>query len=402
MKIAILTAGILPVPAVQGGAVENLIDMALAYNDVHQNHQITVVGVYHPDAKHHKALLSKVNHYIFIDKKGFWHRLRARLYGIFHPNTYYHYQLEYFLEQEYKKIKGEHFDLIIIENRPGFAIKLKKRTHTPIVSHIHTDLVNPESNQAAAIIASTDAFLCVSEYIKRRVVSVSPSAKVSVVYNGLDTKQFSLQAGNQISRKTLGFAEDDFVVIYTGRIVPKKGVKELMQAIQLLDKTPDVKLLVVGGDNFADSVAHNPFLDELHEMGEKMNGRVCFTGYVPYNSLPSYLSLANLAVIPSRINEALGMTCIEATAMGLPVVATNDGGIPETLRNQKHILIDKNGHLPKQIASAIMHVKTHYSEFTGNHLCPTFTKDAYAASFFQAISQYKYREDGQVSPLPPY
>ena len=49
MKIAILTSGILPVPAVQGGAVENLIDYCLEYNERHSLHEIMVFSVNHPN-----------------------------------------------------------------------------------------------------------------------------------------------------------------------------------------------------------------------------------------------------------------------------------------------------------------------------------------------------------------
>jgi hypothetical protein len=49
MKIAILTSGILPVPAVQGGAVENLIDFSLEYNDRYRLHDITIYSIWHPN-----------------------------------------------------------------------------------------------------------------------------------------------------------------------------------------------------------------------------------------------------------------------------------------------------------------------------------------------------------------
>ena len=65
MKIAILTSGILPVPAVQGGAAENLIDFYLAYNEQHQLHDITVFSVYHPDVKKSSTQRSQANHYIY-------------------------------------------------------------------------------------------------------------------------------------------------------------------------------------------------------------------------------------------------------------------------------------------------------------------------------------------------
>ena len=70
MKIAILTSGILPVPAVQGGAVENLIDFYLDYNDKNKLHDITIYSVWHPNVKRHSALKSDSNHYIYINANG--------------------------------------------------------------------------------------------------------------------------------------------------------------------------------------------------------------------------------------------------------------------------------------------------------------------------------------------
>lgn len=408
MKIAILTSGILPVPAVQGGAAENLIDFYLAYNERHQLHDISIFSVYHPDVKKSSALKSQANHYLYIKRYSKLARLKAKIYGMLHANDndYYHYQLEFFFEQAYKKFRKQEFDLIILENRPGYACKLRNRLDTPIISHIHTDLVYPELPRAKEVIQATNGFICVSEYIKNRILSVGLPTKATVVYNGLDDKKFSnscvpLVASKQslsarildnkkasITRSSFGFKENDFVVIYTGRIVPQKGVKELVEAIQLLKDESDIKLLVVGGDNYADSVSSNPYLDELHKMAQDMNERVHFTGFVPYEMLPSYLSLANVAVVPSRINEALGMSAIEATAMGLPVIATNDGGLPETLIGQKHIIIDKDGNMSQQIVHAILRIKENYAEYMGNHLASQFTKDIYAESFFKAVESY--------------
>lgn len=388
MKIAILTSGILPVPAVQGGAAENLIDYYLAYNDRHHLHDMTVYSVYHPAVEKHPALRSQANHYIYIKRYDWVSRLKAKVYGMIHKNEYYHYQLEYFFEQAYAELSKQSFDLIILENRPGYALKLRQRLTTPIVSHIHTDLINPQTAQVEAIIQSTNGFIGVSEYIRAQILSVGIPTKAFVVYNGLDEQKFRPQAYSAVTREALGFSETDFVVIYTGRIVPKKGVKELVQAVSLLTDQPDIKLLVVGGDNYADSVSSNPYLDQLHALGRQMPGRVCFTGFRPYGQLPAYLRLADVAVVPSRINEALGMTCLEAVAMGLPVIATNDGGIPETLAGQKHILIDKDGDLPRQIADAIVKVKSNYADFAGNRLETPFTKEVYAKSFLETICRY--------------
>ena len=388
MRIAVITPGILPVPAVQGGAVENLIDFYLEYNERHRLHDITVYSAWHHDVERHAARQSAANHYIYINRYSLWFRLCAKLYGKMHRDSYYFYQLEYFFEQVFRRMRRQHYDLIVLENRPAAAIKLRRQCTVPIIAHIHTNLIHPGMPRKEEILRATDLFLVVSDYIRQQIESIGTPAKIQVLYNGLDEQQFHRRCDTSVSRESLGFHADDFVVIYTGRIVPKKGVKELVQAIQQLDSHPDIKLLVVGGDNFGDSVSSNPYLDELHQMGNDMQGRVVFTGFVPYGQLPAYLRLADVAVVPSRIDEAFGMTCVEATAMGLPVIATNDGGIPEALVGQKHILIDRDGDRPTDIAHALLHVKENYQNFTGNTLSPRFTKDTYAKTFFEAISQY--------------
>ena len=60
MKIAILTSGILPVPAVQGGAVENLIDFYMEYNNLHQLHDITVYSIWDKGVESNPILKSNV------------------------------------------------------------------------------------------------------------------------------------------------------------------------------------------------------------------------------------------------------------------------------------------------------------------------------------------------------
>lgn len=390
MKIAIITSGILPIPAVQGGAVENLTDYYLEYNNQHRLHNITVYSVWHPEVKKHEALKSEVNHYEYINTHSLWFRLCSKVYSKLHPNGYYFHHLEYFFELAYRKLRKQHFDLIILENRPGFALKLKERLDTPIISHIHTDIINALTSRVDEIIKTHTGFICVSKYIQKRISDVGIPTRTTVVYNGLDTERFK-PSSNDINRQAFGFNEKDFIVIYTGRIVPQKGVKELIEAIALFKEEKDIKLLVVGGSNFADSVNHNNFLDELQEMERQLNGKVHFTGFVPYSELPNYLSLANVAVVPSKINEALGMSAIEATAMGLPIIATNDGGLPETLIGQKHIIIDKNKNLTTQIAEAILQIKGHYSDYIGNQHNTQFSKENYAFSFFKAIKDYGIR-----------
>ena len=387
MKIAILTSGILPVPAVLGGAVENLIDFYLEHNNKHKLHDITIYSVYNKKVKKHTAQKSTVNHYEYININSIWFKARAKIFERRSRPKYYYYQMEFFLELIIKKIRKSSFDLIILENRPGFAIRLSEEFSTPIITHIHTNLLYTPSEENLKVMAAIKGFIVVSMFVKKEIQKIGIPKDIRVVYNGLDTDIFNPKTITPINREELGFQKKDFIAVFWGRLVPDKGIKELLLAYEMLKEHKDIKLLIIGSINFEDRRnCTNAFLEELQAIAYKLNRTVSFTGFSPYKEIPSYLATANVAIIPSHIKEAFGMTCIEACAMGMPVIATNDGGIPEALIGQKHILIDKERELPEQIADAILTIKNNYSNYKGNNLSPHFKKEYYSHSFFENIS----------------
>lgn len=389
MKIAILTSGILPVPAVQGGAVENLIDYYLDYNEKYNLHDITVFSAYHSKVEMYKTHQTHTNHYEYINTNSIWFKICKKLFSCILNKGYYDSSIELFFELTSLKIKRSSYDLFILENRPAYALKLKKRFQgTPIISHIHTNMLHEQDLLTKEIIKSTNEFFTVSQYIKKEIENVGVSTKISTIYNGIEPTLFNKNV-TPIERRLLGFEAQDFIVIFSGRLVPDKGIKELVLAFKILENEKDIKLLVIGSENFAFESRLSPFLQDLLNIAKDMGNKIHFTGFIPYHKLPHYLVTANVMAIPSHINEAFGMTCIEACAMGLPVIATNDGGIPEALLGQKHIIIDKDKDLPQQLANSILHIKNNYSSFLGNELNPLFTKDEYAKTFWDKIALYK-------------
>ena len=143
MKLAILTGGLLPIPAVQGGAIENFIDYYLDYNDRMKLHDITVYSPWDPKVSNHPALASSVNHYHYIDVTSLRARIGRRLYKIFQPSDdYYNYFIEYYFEKVFTDLKKKIFDYIIIENGAGLAYKLSQRGFKNLILHMNNDLLN--------------------------------------------------------------------------------------------------------------------------------------------------------------------------------------------------------------------------------------------------------------------
>jgi glycogen(starch) synthase len=113
-------------------------------------------------------------------------------------------------------------------------------------------------------------------------------------------------------------------VVFAGRLVPEKGVRELLEAFERVSKG-DVGLLLVGDGPERRSL-------EAAARERRITHRVRFVGAVPHREVAGYLQHADLVVVPSWFEER-GRAVLEAMAVGTPVVATNVGGIHASVRD---------------------------------------------------------------------
>lgn len=393
MKIAILTSGILPIPAVKGGAVENLIDFYLDYNHRHQLHDITVYSVSDRLTQGHPALQSKVNHYHYVEIWSFWSKVRKHIYKLLHGQEYFHYTIEYYMEQAMRDIvrQGD-FDLIIVENRPAYCLKLARRTRAKLVCHLHNDFLNAETRQAQPIYDALSRVITVSDYIANRVRTIAPdSSKCVTVNNGIDQQAFSPSPTEHIHRADLGLQPSDFVLVFSGRMNEEKGIAELVQAMKQLQDTPDIKLLVMGSSFFGDSGADSPFIQRLKAEASQLRDRIVFTGFIPYSQVPDYLRLADVAVIPSMWDDPFPTSVLEAMCMGMPIITTARGGIPEEVTPENAIILPTDKAIVERMRTAILYLHDNrekcvqMGEASKRHSV-RFNRDRFAADFFQALS----------------
>ena len=395
MKIAILTSGILPVPAVQGGAVENLIDFYLEYNDKHRLHDITVYSVWHSEVEKHPAITSDVNHYCYINNNGFWNKVFRKIHKLLHPNEYYNYFIEYFFEKVYQHLRKERYDFIVLENRPGYAFKLHQRGISNLILHLHNDLLNSTSLYAKDIYQHLNKVITVSDYIKQRVETIptqnsETDSKTITVYNGINLHNFTRQENPTIDRNALGFSETDFILVYSGRLNKDKGIDKLIEAMLLLIDIPNIKLMILGSTFFGNATNEDSFVCSLKEMAFSVIERIVFTGFVPYHKMPDYLQLADIAVVPSVWNDPFPTTVLEAQAMGLPTITTNRGGIPEEVTNDSAIIVPTEKHFVKGLADAIRRLYNAIQERSNMAIAAKrnavkYNKERFASDFFKVI-----------------
>lgn len=392
MKIAILTCGILPIPAVQGGAVENLIDFYLEYNNENKLHDITIYSPWDSKVEIHPALFSDVNHYIFIDVTSLKARIARRLYGVLHHHEYYNHYIEFYFERIYAHLKSQDYDYILLENCPGYTYKLSQRGYHNIILHLHNELLHSNSRYHDEIFNSLSKILTVSDYIKGRVSTIQPSNKIKTIHNGIDLKQFSPKKNLIVNRKTLDFSEDDFILVYSGRINHEKGVSELIDAMLLLKDYPNIKLMIIGGSFFGNTNEEDEFILSLKEKAIIIGNRIVFTGFIPYDKMPDYLQIADIAVIPSIWNDPFPTTELEAQAMGLPIITTVRGGIPEEVSTENAILLDTDEHIVENLTSAILALykqpeKRGRMAAVSLERAKLFDKKIFATNFFAALNE---------------
>lgn len=390
MRIAILTSGILPVPAVQGGAVENLVDFYLEYNDQHHLHDITVYSVWHPDVEKHPALKLGGNHYIYIKTNGWWNKLMKKIYQKTHGKEYYHYTIEYFLHEAIKDIRHKQYDAIILENRPAYALKLKAVTDAKLIYHLHNEKLTSATPHCQDIYLAADKILTVSNYIQNQVQAIfSDTLKTETVHNGIDLSAFSPDT-QSMSRTDIGLSANDFIMVFSGRINKEKGIMELIEAMNLLHEQLNIKLLVIGSSFYGNADNENTFAKDLKAKATPLKNRIIFTGFVPYDQIPNYLSISDVAIIPSVWDDPFPTTVLEAQAMGLPIITTRRGGISEEVTEVNAILLDTDEHFVDNLARAILDLYQHPEKRkqmaeASLKRSKLFDKETYAKNFFAAI-----------------
>lgn len=392
MKIAILTSGIIPVPAVQGGAVENLVDFYLEYNNRHRLHDMTVYSVWHPDVEQHPAQNSSVNHYVYLKTNTLMAKFRKRLlHWQQWKDEYYDYTIEYYLHEAMKDIRKKHYDCIIIENRPGFALKLKDITDAKYVYHLHNEKLDSKTSHAQEIYDAASRIITVSDYIKSRVQTINPhDDKTITVHNGINIASFSRKASDAPAK--LGFTSNDFILVFCGRITPEKGILELIEAMIRLKDYPHIKLLVLGSSFYGNTNKESDYIRTLKSKAATMQDRITFTGFIPYNQMPEYLRMSDIAVIPSIWDDPFPTTVLEAQAMGLPIIATRRGGIPEEVSEENAILLATDEYLVENLAATILDLYHHPEKrnlMSEASRCRSqlFDKETYAQHFFEVINQ---------------
>ena len=174
----------------------------------------------------------------------------------------------------------------------------------------------PSFCEAVDLVISPSAGM---KQVLRELGVVSP---IEVIPNGVDLRHF--HSPRPIARPKLGYASEDILLAYSGRLAVEKNLPFLLRCFAgIASVLPNVHLLLIGGGQPQIEAELKSLVAELG-----ISQRVRFTGMIEYEQLPAYLAMCNVFTTAS-VSEVHPLSIVEAMAVGLPVVGIDSVGVSD-------------------------------------------------------------------------
>lgn len=373
MEIAIISCGSLPVPAIKGGAVENIIENVIKENNnANDDINLTIFSCEDKEACAKSKLYTKVNFifiktpriYKFIDKFIFMlvsHFFKKR------KTISYRYILQrlHYIKKTAKKIYKVTYDGLIFENHCTLLSSLKYKSNfnrykNKYAYHAHNEINSSFGNEK--ILRACPLFFGVSNFINEQVkyridYSQEHTTKFFVLKNMIDRNHFLQKLTNDEKRKILvklNIPLDARIIVFTGRLSAEKGIIELLEAFnQIFDE--NLYLLIVGSQ-FFDSKIKTSFDSKLRLLAKPKQDKIIFTGYVPYQDIWKFYKISDIVVLPSIWDDPAPLTIMESIVSNSILITTNSGGIPEYVSTNCCSILDRNNDLINNLKNEILNL----------------------------------------------
>ena len=189
------------------------------------------------------------------------------------------------------------------------------------------------------IVAEAEAIIaeCPQDREDLRTLYGADPARIRVIPCGFDPEEFG-PVDRQEARAALGLGRADRIILQLGRMVPRKGVDNVIRALSRLryDHGLSARLLVVGGESREPDPAATPEIGRLRAVAEAKGvaDAVTFMGSRGRRELRTYYGAADVFVTTPWY-EPFGITPIEAMACGTPVIGSAVGGIKSTVVDEE-------------------------------------------------------------------
>ena len=235
----------------------------------------------------------------------------------------------------------------------------------------------------------TDRYVAVSEGIRKDLLlaGIQESA-VDLIHNSVEVEESAPSEDRQVVRARLGVPHDAFLCVLVGRLVWAKGYDDFVRAFAAVaDRCPKVHAVIAGDGELFESLS-----SQVKQAG--LEQRVLLLGFCDRATVFNLLQASDLYVMPSR-SEGIPFALLEAAALGLPIVATNCGGIPEVLTNQEDAILVPVGD-QHALSSALVALEADRSlakdlgrkvkEKIKNHFAPSVQVELIRQAYRNALS----------------
>lgn len=235
-----------------------------------------------------------------------------------------------------------------------FAIILKKIFKIPVIVSAHgSDIFGLQKlNFIKSFILNNSTVVTTNSTVTQsKILNICPKSNLLLFPEGVDVTLFNYKKRDMQWRKKIN--KDNKIILAVGRLIECKGFEFLIKAMpKILDKFPDAKLIIVGS---------GPEENNLKQIAEKLGlvKNIIFFASMPHDKLSVMYASSDIFVSPSITDihsgekEALGIVIIEAIASGIPVVASNSGGIKDTVDGSSTGFLTEEAN-PDDIANKVI------------------------------------------------
>lgn len=240
------------------------------------------------------------------------------------------------------------------------------------------------------ILKNADRIIVINDKLKDFVIERgSPAEKTRVEKAGVDFTRFNSTIDGSELREKYGIGKDDIVLFFVGWLYQFGGLKEItLELSKMRDLKKNIKLFIVGdGDAFNDL---KKLQQDLH-----LNSHLILLGRQPYESVPNFIAVADICLLPARTTEKLMQDIVpiklyEYMAMGKPVIATNLPGIVREFgQNNGITYIDKPEDALKKAFQLIDSGKIKEEGLKAKKFVETYNWDDVVDDFERVLAEVK-------------
>lgn len=176
------------------------------------------------------------------------------------------------------------------------------------------------------VLNKADKIIVLTQSVKYALISKGiESEKIEVIPTGVPTDLYKPSFPSILPE--IGIRDQEKVILFVGRLVENKGVHILLRAFcEVQRKVDAVKLVIVGSGELE---------GDLRSLAQRLGveKKVLFLGKFPQEKMPFIYSGADIFVLPTLYSEPFGIAAVEALSSGVPVIASNIGGLKEIVEN---------------------------------------------------------------------